>query len=204
MDRTIDRTKQGNVEDQQKRDVTIKKVVFAGIFAAVTYVVFTFLSIPVPIPGGKVSVHLGNAFVALGALLLGSVYGSIGGAIGLTIGDLLDPVYIVEAPVTFIVKFLLGLIVGLIAHNAGHIETEKDQKKVLLWTIVAVIAGMAFNTFADPGLRYIYKIFILGRAAADVTFAINFVVTLINSVISTIVTVVLYMALRKPMKAIGI
>ena len=50
---------------------TLTRLVLAGIFAAITYVVFTFLSIPVPLPSGKVSVHLGNAFVALGALLLG-------------------------------------------------------------------------------------------------------------------------------------
>ena len=121
---------------------TLTRLVLAGIFAAITYVVFTFLSIPVPLPSGKVSVHLGNAFVALGALLLGGVYGGIGGAIGLTIGDLLDPVYIVEAPATFIIKLALGLIVGLVAHKIGHINTETNQKKVLGWTIAAVIAGM--------------------------------------------------------------
>ena len=48
-----------------------RKLVFAGVFAALTYVVFTFLSIPIPTIGGsKVTVHLGNAFVALGALLI--------------------------------------------------------------------------------------------------------------------------------------
>ena len=183
---------------------TLTRLVLAGIFAAITYVVFTFLSIPVPLPSGKVSVHLGNAFVALGALLLGGVYGGIGGAIGLTIGDLLDPVYIVEAPATFSIKLALGLIVGLVAHKIGHINTETNQKKVLGWTIAAVIAGMVFNTIADPGIRYFYKLLILGKPAAEVTFAINFVVTLVNSVISTFVTVILYQALRKPLRSIGL
>jgi uncharacterized membrane protein len=185
-----------------KASETLRKIVFAGIFAAITYVVFTFLSIPVPIPGGKVTVHLGNAFLALGALLLGSVYGSLGGAIGLTIADLIDPVYIVEAPATFIIKFIIGLIVGGIAHGIGHVDSEKNQKKVLVWTIIAVVAGMAFNAVGDPSIRYVYKRFILGKAAADVTFMINFVVTLINSVISTVIAVVLYIALRKPFKKI--
>ena len=183
---------------------TLTRLVLAGIFAAITYVVFTFLSIPVPLPSGKVSVHLGNAFVALGALLLGGVYGGIGGAIGLTIADLIDPVYIVEAPITFVIKFLIGLLVGLVAHKLGHISTETDNKKVLRWVVLATIAGLAFNAIFDPLLRYFYKILILGKPVAEVSFAINFAVTLLNSVVSAVIVVVLYMALRAPLKKLGL
>ena len=96
---------------EKTNDEVIRKLVFAGVFAAITYVVFTFLSIRVPTPGGgQVSIHLGNAFVVLGALLLGGVYGGIGGAIGLTIADLFDPVYIVQAPITFVIKLCIGLL----------------------------------------------------------------------------------------------
>ena len=189
----------------ETQDDKIKKLVFAGVFAAITYVVFTYLSIRIPTPGaGQVSVHLGNAFVVLGALLLGSLYGGIGGALGLTIADLIDPVYIVEAPITFIIKFLIGLIVGLIAHRVAHITTEKDNRKVLLGVISATVAGLAFNAVFDPLLRYFYKILILGKPAAEVSFAINFVVTLINSVVSAVIVVVLYMALRTPLKKLGL
>ena len=189
---------------ERQQDQKLKKIVFAGIFAALTYVVFTFLSIRVPTPGGQVSIHLGNAFCALGALLLGSMYGGLGGAIGLTIADLIDPVYIVEAPVTFLIKLIMGIIVGMIAHRIGHISTETDHAKVLKWTIVAVVAGMIFNAVGDPGLRYFYKILILGKPAAEVTFAINFGVTLLNSVVSAFVSVILYMALRVPLKKAGL
>ena len=199
----------GNAYDSVKtssetQSETMRKLVFAGVFAAITYVVFTFLSIRIPTPGaGQVSVHLGNAFVVLGALLLGSLYGGIGGAIGLTIADLIDPVYVVEAPITFVIKFLLGLIVGLIAHKLGHISIETDHKKILRWVVIATVAGLAFNAIFDPLLRYFYKILILGKPAAEVSFAINFVVTLINSVVSAVIVVVLYHALRIPLKKMG-
>ena len=190
---------------REEEDSKLKKLVFAGVFAAITYVVFTYLAIRIPTPGaGQVSVHLGNAFVVLGALLLGGLYGGIGGAIGLTIADLIDPVYIVEAPITFIIKFLIGLIVGIIAHRVAHISTETDNKKVLRWVIIATIAGLAFNAFFDPLLRYFYKILILGKPAAEVSFAINLVVTLINSVVSAVIVVILYMALRTPLKKLGL
>ena len=90
------------------KEDSLRKLVFAGIFAALTYIVFTFLSIPIPtIAGDKVTVHLGNAFCVLGALILGSAYGGVGGALGLTIADLMDPVYIVQAPITFVIKLLM-------------------------------------------------------------------------------------------------
>lgn len=195
----------GNLQHDNVRENRLRKLVFAGVFAAITYVVFAYLSIPIPTPaGGKVSVHLGNAFVVLGALLLGSWYGGIGGAIGLTIADLIDPVYIVEAPITFIIKLLIGVIVGTIAHRIGHISTQTDTRKVRRWVIIATIAGLAFNAFFDPLLRYFYKILVLGRPAAEVSLAINFSVTLINSVVSAFVVVILYMALRTPLKKMGL
>lgn len=182
----------------------LKKMVCAGIFAAITYVVFTFLSIPVPtIGGGKVTVHLGNAFCVLGALLLGSAYGGLGGALGLTIADLVDPVYIVEAPITFVIKLLMGIIVGVIAHKMGRITRITDHKKVVGWTAAAVITGLLFNAICDPLIRYFYKILILGKPAAEVSFAINLGVTAINSVVSAVIAIALYLALRRPLKKMG-
>ena len=68
---SLEHTASASLPDSSLR---LKKLAFAAIFAALTYVVFTYLSIPIPTPGGKVSVHLGNAFVVLGALLLGPLY----------------------------------------------------------------------------------------------------------------------------------
>ena len=187
-----------------KRD-HFRLLIAAAVFAALTYVVFTFLSIPIPTPGGgKVTVHLGNAFCVLGALLLGSLYGGAGGAIGLTLADLFDPVYIVEAPITFVIKFIMGLIVGIIAHKAGRITHKTDHRSILTWTVIASAAGLLFNAVCDPLIRYFYKILILGKPAAEVSFAINLGVTAINSVVSLVICVALYMALRPALKKMGL
>lgn len=177
------------------------KLVMTGVFAALSYVVFTFLQIKITLPGGDAtSIHLGNAVCVLGALLLGGLYGGIGGAIGMTIGDLLDPYYIVYAPKTFILKLCIGLITGLIAHQIGHISTQKDTSKVLKWTIAAAVGGLLFNVVFDPLVGYFYKRMILGKPAADVTLAWNIASTSINAVTSTIVSVAVYMALRPALK----
>ena len=102
----------------KEKHISVEKLALTGLFAALSYVVFTFLQIKISLPGGDAtSIHLGNAVCVLGALLIGGVYGGLGGAIGMTIGDLLDPIYIVYAPKTFLLKFCIGFITGLIAHK---------------------------------------------------------------------------------------
>ncbi len=181
------------------------KLVLTGIFAALSYVVFAFLQIKITLPGGDAtSIHLGNAVCVLGALLIGGIYGGLGGAIGMTVGDLFDPVYIVYAPKTFILKLCIGLITGVIAHRIGHITTEKDNVKVLKWTIIATVGGLLFNVIFDPLVGYFYKLLILGKPAAELTLAWNVASTSINAFTSTIVSVIIYMALRPALKKSGL
>ena len=189
----------------EKNHEALLKLVFTGLLAALSYVVFTFLQIKITLPGGDAtSIHLGNAVCVLGALLLGGLYGGLGGAIGMTIGDLFDPIYIVYAPKTFVLKLCIGLITGLIAHKLGHITTEKDHAKVLKWTILAAVGGLLFNVIFDPLVGYLYKLVILGKPAAELTLVYNVASTSINAVLSTIVATVVYMGLRPALKKSGL
>lgn len=183
----------------------MQKLVMTGMFAALSYVVFTFLQIKITLPGGDAtSIHLGNAVCVLGALVLGGLWGGVGGAVGMTIGDLLDPVYIVYAPKTFILKLCIGLITGLVAHRIGRINETNDKKHVMRWTVLATVSGLLFNVIFDPLFGYFYKRVILGKAAADVTLAWNVASTSINAVLSAIVAVAVYLALRPALRRSGI
>lgn len=190
---------------KNQKNESIQKLVFTGVMAALSYVVFTFLQIKITLPGGDAtSIHLGNAVCVLGALLLGGVYGGLGGAIGMTIGDLLDPIYVIYAPKTFLLKFCIGLITGFLAHRLGHVSTETDSKKVLKWTVIAACGGLLFNVIFDPLVGYFYKLVILGKPAAELTLAWNIASTSINAVTSAIVSVAIYMALRPALKKSGL
>ena len=179
----------------------MQKMVMTGMFAALSYVVFTFLQIKITLPGGDAtSIHLGNAVCVLGALILGGAWGGIGGAIGMTIGDLMDPVYVVYAPKTFILKLCIGLVTGLIAHQIGKINRSNDRAYVLRWSAFAAAGGLLFNVIFDPLVGYWYKRMILGRAAAEVTLVWNVTSTSINAVLSLAVAVSAYMALRPALK----
>jgi len=177
------------------------RMVLTALFAALSYVVFTFLQIKITLPGGDAtSLHLGNAVCVLGALLLGGLYGGLGGAIGMTIGDLFDPVYVIYAPKTFLLKLCIGLITGLVAHRIGKITHQTDRKLIFRYVLLSSICGMGFNVIFDPLTGYLYKRILLGQSAAQVVFVWNFAATSINAVLSVIVSVLVYMALYPALK----
>ena len=175
------------------------KLAQTALLAALCFVSFTFLQIKIPMPGGDAtSLHIGNAFCVLAALLLGGVYGGLAGAIGMTIADILDPIYIVGAPKTFILKFCIGLIVGLVAHRIAKINESTDKKYVFRWSLIASIAGLGFNVIADPLVGYFYKQYILGQPQqmAEVLAKWSTATTFVNAVVSTVLVAVLYNVLR--------
>lgn len=179
------------------------QLALAALFAALSYAVFTFLQIKIPVGADMTSIHLGNAVVVLGAFIIGGPLGGIAGAIGMSIGDLLDPVYAPLVPKTLFCKLLIGLITGFVAHRIGGITKTDDRKHILRWTIIAAACGLIFNMFADPIIGYWYKILILGKPAADLSLKINFVATTINAVVSLVVSVAVYAALRPALQKAG-
>ena len=143
-------TAQAVQEKPEAKSNKVYKIALTGLFAALSYVVFTFLQFKIYLPGGDAtSIHLGNAVCVLGALLLGGFYGGLGGAIGMTIGDLFDPKYVFYAPKTFVLKLCIGLITGLIAHHIGKINESTDKKHIFKWTLIASIGGLLFNAVMD-------------------------------------------------------
>lgn len=181
------------------------KVVLAGMFAAMAYVLFTYFKFTIPLSGGDaISIHLGNAVCVLAALLLGGVYGGISGAVGLTIGDLFDPVYFAHAPKTFLIKLCIGLAAGLIAHRIGKINQSNDNRHIVKWVVIATIGALLFNAVFAPLTGYYYNILFLGKSAAELTVVWNVTVTAFNAVTSAIVTIAVYMPLRTALKRAGI
>lgn len=185
-------------------DSRIYKLALTGLFAALSYVVFTFLQIKITLPGGDAtSIHLGNAVCVLGALILGGFYGGLGGALGMTIGDLFDPIYVVYAPKTFLLKLCIGLITGLVAHKIGRINESSDKRHVFRFVVAASVCGLLFNVIFDPLVGYFYKLAILGKPAADLVLAWNIASTSINAVTSAAAAVVIYMPLRSTLIRAG-
>ena len=187
-----------------KRKFTVKELATIGIMAALSLIAYLFFRIP--FMGGS-SFHLGNTFTALTALLLDGVSGGLAGAIGLALADIFagDPGYAIT---TFVLKFIIGVICGLVAHKAFKLRDQKPsgQGRYLISVIVSAASGLLANVITDPFLGYFRNIYIFGQEAtlASAVAKITSGVTLVNSLLSTVCAVVLYLALRPALDAAGL
>lgn len=186
----------------------INKLAQTGLLAALCFVTFTFLQIKIPLPSGNgfTSIHFGNVFLVLAALLIGGFYGGLAGAIGMTIADIVDPVYIIVAPKTFVLKFCIGLIVGLVAHKIKRINDSQDKKYIAKWAIIASICGMGFNVIADPFVGYLYQRFLLNQPVeiATAIAKLSGGVTAFNAVLTVIIANTLYLVIRPTLEKSGL
>lgn len=95
-------------------------------------------------------------------------------------------------------KLCIGLITGLVAHKLAKINETNDKKYVFKWSLIASIAGLAFNVVADPVVGYFYKQYILGQPqeVASILAKLSAGATFVNAIVSTILVVILYNAIR--------
>ena len=191
----------------EKRNETVIKLAQTALMAALCFVSFTFLQIKLPLPGGNAtSLHIGNAFCVLAALILGGWYGGLAGAIGMGIADVMDPVYITGAPKTFVLKLCIGLVVGLVAHHIARINESTDRKYICRWSLIASVAGLGFNVIADPLVGFFYNQYIMGQPQqmAEVLAKWSTGATFVNAVVSVVLVGVLYNALRPVLLKTGL
>lgn len=187
------------------RKVDVKTLALAGLMAALCYIGFAFFKIDIPVGPEKTAFHFGNVFCVLAALLIGGYWGGLSGAVGMTIADL-TTAYVTSAPKTFILKLMIGLIVGFAAHKIFKLGKPHSPKYVTIATVVSCIAGMAFNVVADPLVGYFYKMYFLGvpQEIASALAKMSSITTLVNAIVAVIAASVFYLALRPALKKSGL
>ena len=104
-----------------KQKISTKKIVLAGLLAALVVVGSSFrIKVPADIVGTS-AFHLGNIMCALSGVLLGPWLGGAAAGIGSMLYDMMDPTYISECWLTFLMKGAYGVAAGLVAgKNWGY------------------------------------------------------------------------------------
>ena len=169
---------------------TAKRVAFIGILAALVYVTSAFLQIPIPTAIGNTRLHFGNVMCLLSGLLLGPVSGGLAAGIGSMFFDLTNPAYITSAPFTFVFKFLMAFLCGIIAHHTGKERTWKYVLAALLGAALYVVLYLSKSFIED------HFVLGIGLDVVWVTVTQKGVVSIVNGVIAAVVSVPLYLALR--------
>ena len=126
-------------------------MVMIGLFAALSYVAVWVLRIPV----GPMFVHLGNLTVVTAALLLGGWQGGLAGAVGMGLFDLLNG-YAATSPKTIVLKFMIGLITGLV-YTAIRRREKFPTIPLIACGIAAFVAAGSVTTYALTGEGFGFK-----------------------------------------------
>jgi len=172
------------------KKITVKQCAFVGVMAALVYAASAYLQIPIPTAIGSTRLHIGNVMCLLSGFLLGPVSGGLAAGIGSMFFDLLNPAYIASAPFTFVFKFLMAWVCGMIARGAG--------KKALLRCIIAAVVGAITYVVLYLGKSFIEDFFVLGLPieAVMLTIAQKWLISTVNGIIAAAVSVPLYLTLK--------
>ena len=113
---------------EKNKYFTVNRVVLIGVLSAMVFVLTKFISIPIPSPLGKTALSVGNAMCLLSSLLFGPIVGGLSAGIGNALVDLSDPAWAPEFWITFINKFMMALVTGLLMHRPRQLMTGPGDR----------------------------------------------------------------------------
>ncbi len=140
-----------------KTSFPIRRVVLIGVFAALVFAL-SWISIPIPLAiGENTRIHFGNIMCLLAGVLFGPLTGGLSAGIGSMLFDFSHPEYASEFWITFITKFAMGFVAGVLArHLPKKIPVFPRQLVGAVCGQAAYIVLYMAKTFLQQ--RYLYKI----------------------------------------------
>jgi uncharacterized membrane protein len=178
-----------------KQKITTRQIAMAGLMAALTAVGSGIrVAIPVSI-GGNTAFHLGNIICALSGILLGPWMGGLAAGLGSAIYDMLNPMYIAECWLTFLMKGAYGLMAGLVAWSG---KKEWGYLKATL----ASAAGAVTYAILYLAKSFLKAAFVQGTGIAGGWIALigKIPATVFNAAVAVIFAPILAAAIRAALK----
>lgn len=112
----------------------IKDMIISALLIALVFVSTYFIQIRLPISLNGGLIHLGNTMLFVAAIVFGKKKGAIAGAFGMALFDIVSE-WTAWAPFTFVVRGVMGYIIGSIANARGK------NGESLTWNIIAIVVG---------------------------------------------------------------
>ena len=130
---------------ESKETKLLVKLCVAAMMAALVFA-GNYMRIKIPVSlGGTTAFTLANILCALSGLLLGPWWGGLAAGMGSAIYDMLDPEYIVEAPITFVTKGMYGLEAGLVLYYLFRNAKEKYGPQLIATACAAVCYMVVYS-----------------------------------------------------------
>ena len=115
------------------RNKTLNLIIYA-LMTALVFVATRIIQIPSAFSEGGM-MHLGNIAMFTIALIFGRKKGAVAGGLGMMISDLTSP-WAAWALPTFIIRFIMGWITGMIAHRNGA------EGRSLKLNVIGILASL--------------------------------------------------------------
>ena len=180
----------------------ITKIVFAGVMAAIICVITTFR-----IPLGQSKVHFANSMYLLSGLLLGPVWGGTAAGLGSAIYDVLLGGYsFFDALITFVSKFAMAWVTGILFRTWVLKKGEKNWKEELLPLVIACVIGALTYVALYMLKTWLFKLYVEPVPVETIpgVMVAKLVPSLINAAFAVVTAPIFYHAVRPALKAGGI
>ena len=175
----------------------ITRVVFTGVMAAIICVITIFR-----IPLGQSKVHFANSMCLLSGLLLGPAWGGAAAGLGSALYDVMLGGYgLPDALITFVSKFAMAFVTGILYRAWTRKNAEDDWKKNLPPLVISCVIG-ALTYVA----LYMLKSAIYGAIAGNAWAAVasKFPASIINAGAAMVAAPIFYHAVVPALRAGGI
>ena len=172
---------------------SILNITFIALFAALCYISLMIFFFPL----GNMYIHFGNLIVVVASLLIGGWQGGLSGSIGMGLFDIFNG-HADSSPKTFLLKFLIGLTVGVI-----FVYLKKMGVNKTVSAVIGAILGMIVNLTGEVLWKTVQ--FTLAGSTFNAAFVSSVASqssTLVNAAIAVVGGVALFSALEKPVKKI--
>lgn len=184
-----------------KKSIGIHHIVYTALMAAIIFAVVSLLSFP--FLGSKL--HPSNVFDMLAGLILGPWFGGLAAGIGNGLYDVIRGYGVLEALVTFAMKFCAAMLAGLISgayRKTGNVLKSREHVRVVLACLASAVGYVALYM-----LKTFVKQHFIGGVPLDGTWVVmleKLPGSLINNGFAFVVAPILYTALHPALNRIGV
>ena len=190
-----------NAAGEKNSNALITRIVFAGVMAAIICVITTFR-----IPLGQSKVHFANSMCLLSGLLLGPVWGGTAAGLGSAIYDVLLGGYsFFDALITFVSKFAMAWVTGILYQKWVLSREEKSWKENLLPLIVSCVLGALTYVALYMLKTWLFKLYVEPVPVDTIPgiMVAKLIPSLINAAVAVVAAPVFYHALRPALRSAG-
>jgi len=180
----------------------ITRVVFTGVMAAIICVITIFR-----IPLGQSKVHFANSMCLLSGLLLGPVWGGAAAGLGSALYDVMLGGYgLLDALITFVSKFVMAFVTGILYRAWTRKNAEDDWKKNLPPLVVSCVIGALTYVALYMLKTWLFKMYVepVPPETIPTVMVAKLIPSLINAAFAVVAAPIFYHAVRPALKSAGI